>query len=86
MGKIIDVDELLRTLEEYYNKKEQDAKFTGDREIGVSWNDAICYIKAAPEIRAISQIKNYKQAVIDIVGDCGFVRGLQKALDILEEE
>jgi len=39
-----------------------------------------------PYERAISQIKNYKQAVIDIVGDCGFAHGLQKALDILEED
>lgn len=84
MGRIIDADELLRKLEEHFNKKEQDAKFTGDREIGVSWNDAIYYIKNEPEISAISQIKNYKQGVIDTVGDCGFARGLQKALDILE--
>ena len=46
--RLIDTDELLRKLEEYFNKKERDAKFTGNRGSEVSWNDAIYYIKTAP--------------------------------------
>lgn len=46
--RLIDADELLRKLEEYFNKKEQDAKFTGNRGSEVSWNDAIYYIRTAP--------------------------------------
>ncbi len=49
--RLIDADLLLIRLEEYFNKKEQDAKFTGNRGSGVSWNDAIYYIKTAPSAR-----------------------------------
>ena len=84
MGRMIDVDILLKDL----------AKFEIAHQGDVTYDDARNYIACMSQQRpahkspyesAISQIKNYKQGVIDIVGDCGFARGLQKALDILEE-
>ena len=85
MGRTIDVDILLKDLAEF------DIAHHGD----VTFDDARNYIACMSQSRpanklryesAISQIKNYKQVVIDIVGDCGFARGLQKAIDILEED
>lgn len=48
--RLIDADALLNTLQELFDKREKEARFTGNREVMVTWNDAIYYIKIAPTI------------------------------------
>ena len=53
MEKLISVDALLKELQAKFDRAEMDAKFTGSRDINVSWNDAICAIKQAKTVEAI---------------------------------
>lgn len=48
--RLIDADALLDTLQELFDKREREAKFTGDRNVMATWNDAIYHIKTAPTI------------------------------------
>ena len=48
--RLTDVDILIAQLQEFYDKKAKEAKYTGSKVINVTWNDAICYIKSAPTI------------------------------------
>ena len=48
--RLIDADALINTLQELFDKREKEAKFTGDRGVTVTWNDAIYHIKTAPTI------------------------------------
>lgn len=48
--RLIDADALINTLQELFDKREKEARFTGDRGVTVTWNDAIYHIKAAPTI------------------------------------
>lgn len=49
-GKLIDADELLNKLQELFDRREKDARFTGNKGNIVTWNDAIYHIKIAPTI------------------------------------
>lgn len=48
--RLIDADALINTLEELFDKRDKEARFTGDRGVTVTWNDAIYHIKTAPTI------------------------------------
>lgn len=48
--RLIDADALINTLQELFDKREKEARFTGDRGVTVTWNDAIYHIKTAPTI------------------------------------
>ena len=48
--RLIDADALLETLESVYWARENESKYTGNRAITVTWNDAIVTIKSAPTI------------------------------------
>ena len=48
--RLIDADALMKTLESVYWAKENESKYTGNREIAVTWDDAIVAIKSAPTI------------------------------------
>lgn len=48
--RMIDADALINTLQEMFDKREKEARFTGDRGVTVTWNDAIYHIKTAPTI------------------------------------
>lgn len=48
--RLIDADALINTLQELFDKREKEARFTGDRGVTVTWNDAIYHIKIAPTI------------------------------------
>lgn len=48
--RMIDADALINTLQELFDKREKEARFTGDRGVTVTWNDAIYHIKTAPTI------------------------------------
>lgn len=61
--------------------KEMEDAFERSIVEGIKKHNRLDGIMSQQHESAISQIKNYKQCV----GDCGVVRGLQKALDILEE-
>ena len=50
MSRLIDADALINTLEELFDKRDKEARFTGDRGVTVTWNDAIYHIKTAPTI------------------------------------
>lgn len=54
MARLINVDALLNELQTKFDRAERDAEFTGSRVIKVSWNDAICAIKQAEIVEAIS--------------------------------
>ena len=49
-GRLTDTDKLINTLQGLFNKREEEARFTGNREVPVTWNDAIYFIKIAPTI------------------------------------
>lgn len=49
--RLIDADALINTLQDLFDKREKDARFTGDRGVTVTWNDAIYHIKTAPTIK-----------------------------------
>lgn len=46
-GRLIDADALMDELQELFDKRCEEAKFSGNRGACVTWNDAICYIKSA---------------------------------------
>lgn len=48
--RLIDADALINTLQEMFDKREKEARFTGNRGVTVTWNDAIYHIKTAPTI------------------------------------
>lgn len=48
--RMIDADALINTLQEMFDKREKEARFTGNRGVTVTWNDAIYHIKTAPTI------------------------------------
>lgn len=48
--RLIDADALINTLQELFYKRDKEARFTGDRGVTVTWNDAIYHIKTAPTI------------------------------------
>lgn len=48
--RLIDADVLINTLQELFDKRDKEARFTGDRGVTVTWNDAIYHIKTAPTI------------------------------------
>ena len=48
--RMIDADALMKTLESVYWARENESKYTGNRAITVTWNDAIATIKSAPTI------------------------------------
>lgn len=48
--RLIDADALINTLQELFDKRDKEARFTGDRGVTVTWNDAIYHIKTAPTI------------------------------------
>ena len=48
--RLIDADVLINTLQELFEKRDKEARFTGDRGVTVTWNDAIYHIKTAPTI------------------------------------
>ena len=48
--RLIDADALMETLESVYWARENESKYTGNRAIAVTWNDAIVTIKNAPTI------------------------------------
>lgn len=50
MDNLIDRKVLLREMEELYNKRAVDVYMTGDKEIRVSWNDAVYLVTIAPTI------------------------------------
>ena len=49
-GRLIDADALLNELQELFDRREEDARFAGNRGAGVTWNDAIFSFKVAPII------------------------------------
>lgn len=49
-GDLIDRDALLNELQELFDRREEDARFAGDRGAQVTWNDAIYHFKVAPTI------------------------------------
>lgn len=49
-GRLGDLDALINELHNLLDKREKDAAFSGDREAGVTWDDAIHHIIAAPTI------------------------------------
>lgn len=49
-GRLIDADALMDTLQELFDERCEDAKFSGNRSACVTWNDAIYHIKSAPTI------------------------------------
>ena len=49
-GRLGDLDALINELHNLLDKREKDAAFSGDREAGVTWDDAINKIIAAPII------------------------------------
>lgn len=49
-GRLVDLDALINELHNLLDKREKDAAFSGDREAGVTWDDAINKIIAAPII------------------------------------
>ena len=50
--RLIDADALINTLKELFDKREKEARFTGDRGVTVTWKDAIYHIKTAPTIES----------------------------------
>lgn len=58
--RLIDADALINTLQELFDKREKEARFTGDRGVTVTWNDAIYHIKTAPTIEERKTGKWYK--------------------------
>ncbi len=52
MDNLINRKVLLREMTKLYNEREADAYMTGDKEIHVSWNDAVYLITIAPTIEA----------------------------------
>lgn len=70
--RLIDADALINTLQELFDKREKEARFTGDRGVTVTWNDAIYHIKIAPTIEECKTgkwIHTDTQAGYDINGD-----------------
>jgi len=51
--RLIDADELMNTLQNFFDKREKDQIFSGNRGTCVSWNDAIYFIKTAPTVDAV---------------------------------
>ena len=49
-GRLGDLDALINELQNLFDKREKDAIFSGDRTVGVTWDDAIHHIIAAPTI------------------------------------
>ena len=50
MSDLIDRDELLSEMEEYYERRSEEANMTGNRSPCVTWNDAVSLIKSAPTV------------------------------------
>lgn len=48
--RLIDVDALLETMEDFFTKVEDEARYAGRRNAEVTWNDAVYMIKTAPTI------------------------------------
>lgn len=88
MTRLIDADALLKELQAKFDRAERDAKFTGSRDINVSWNDAICAIKQAKTVEAITTkwIKNYAshKASKDLI-DCYWHFWEDDVLKMIEE-
>lgn len=40
-GRLIDADALMNKLQALYDEREDEARYTGSKEIKVSWNDAV---------------------------------------------
>ena len=49
-GRLIDADALINKLQALYNEREDEARYTGSKEIKVSWDDAVYKIIDAPTI------------------------------------
>lgn len=79
MSNYIDRKALLREMEELYNKRAVDAYMTGDKEIRVSWNDAVYLVTVAPTVEA-EPVKHGRWLPSDkgdgiyTCSECGFVR------------
>lgn len=52
-GRLIDADLLLNNLQELYDERECEARYTGSKEIRLSWNDAVYKIASAPTVIVI---------------------------------
>ena len=52
MARLIDAERLLKELQTKFDRAERDAEFTGNREIRIGWDDAICAIKQADTVDA----------------------------------
>lgn len=55
--RTIDVDALLETMEKFFIKAEDEAKYTGRRNAEVTWNDALYMIKTAPTIEPEQKVE-----------------------------
>ena len=69
--RLIDADALINTLQELFDKREKEARFTGDKGATVTWNDAIYHIKTAP---TIEERKTGKWVIDDEYIDCSVCR------------
>lgn len=49
-GRLIDADALMNKLQALYDERADEARYTGSKEIKVSWNDAVYKIIDAPTI------------------------------------
>lgn len=73
MSRLIDADALINTLQELFDKREKEAKFTGNRGMTVTWNDAIYHIKTAPTIEERKRGKWIKMPYhVTECSECGF--------------
>lgn len=54
-GRLIDADALLNKLQELYDERECEARYTGSKGTTVSWNDAVYQIVNAPTIVPASE-------------------------------
>lgn len=55
--RLADVDELWKQMWELREKRDEEANMTGDREVCVTWNDAVTLIKNAPTIDAVPVVR-----------------------------
>ena len=57
MPKYIDADALMNELQKLLDEREKEQRFTGNRGVCVTWNDAIYRIKTAPTIDAVPVVR-----------------------------
>ena len=56
-GRLIDADALLDELQKLFDRREKDARLSGNRGVFIGWNDAIFAIKTAPTIIEAEEAK-----------------------------